>query len=113
VTAVAATAASLDSCSFPTRRSSDLREQRQIEHLALHDPLTGLANRAQFQSYLDENLAAAQPLTLLSLDLDRFKQVNDSLGHAAGDAVLKEVSDRLRQYTRSQDLVGRLGGDEF
>lgn len=90
-----------------------VREQRQIEHLALHDPLTGLANRAQLQSYLDENLAAAQPLTLLSLDLDRFKQVNDSLGHAAGDAVLKEVSDRLRQYTRGQDLVGRLGGDEF
>lgn len=90
-----------------------VREQSQIAHLALHDPLTGLANRAQFQSFLDDSLAAAQPLTLLSLDLDRFKEVNDNFGHAAGDAVLKEVSDRLLQCVRSQDLVARLGGDEF
>ena len=90
-----------------------VREQSQIEHLAMHDPLTGLANRAQFQTFLDDRLAAGQPLILLSFDLDRFKQVNDSLGHAAGDAVLKEVSSRLRQYTRNQDLIARLGGDEF
>lgn len=90
-----------------------VREQSQIEHLAMHDPLTGLANRAQFQSFLDDRLAAAQPLILLSLDLDRFKQVNDSLGHAAGDAVLQEVASRLRQHTRNRDLIARLGGDEF
>ena len=90
-----------------------VREQSQIEHLALHDPLTGLANRAQFQSFLDDRMSAAQPLTLLSLDLDRFKQVNDSLGHAAGDAVLQEVASRLLQHTRNQDLIARLGGDEF
>lgn len=90
-----------------------VREQSQIEHMALHDPLTGLANRAQFQAFLDDSLAAEQPLTLLSLDLDRFKEVNDSLGHAAGDAVLREVSERLLQCVRTQDLVARLGGDEF
>lgn len=90
-----------------------VREQSQIEHLAMHDPLTGLANRVQFQSFLDDSLAEQQPLTLLSLDLDRFKEVNDTLGHAAGDAVLKVVSERLLQCVRSQDLVARLGGDEF
>lgn len=90
-----------------------VREQRQIEHLALHDPLTGLANRARFQTFLDANLATQQPLVILSLDLDRFKAINDNLGHAAGDAVLKEVAERLLQCTRSQDLVARQGGDEF
>lgn len=106
-----------DSCIGYRGAASDItervREQSQIEHLALHDPLTGLANRLQFQSFLDDSLAAAQPLSLLSLDLDRFKEVNDSFGHAAGDAVLKEVSDRLLQCVRNQDLVARLGGDEF
>ena len=90
-----------------------VREQSQIEHMALHDPLTGLANRARFQAFIDDSLASQQPLVILSLDLDRFKAVNDNLGHAAGDAVLKEVSERLLQCTRSQDLVARLGGDEF
>ena len=90
-----------------------VREQRQIEHLALHDPLTGLANRARFQAFLTDSLARRQPLVVLSLDLDRFKAINDSLGHAAGDAVLQEVSGRLLHCTRSQDLVARLGGDEF
>lgn len=90
-----------------------VREQSQIEHLALHDPLTGLANRAQFQSFLEDSLAVEHPLMLLSLDLDRFKQVNDSLGHAAGDAVLQEISSRLQQHTRGNDLIARLGGDEF
>src|SRR5690606_25391589 len=90
-----------------------VREQRQIEHLALHDPLTGVANRARFQTFLTDSLARRQPLVVLSLDLDRFKAINDSLGHAAGDAVLQEVSGRLLHCTRSQDLVARLGGDEF
>ena len=81
--------------------------------MALHDPLTGLANRARFQAFIDDSLVSQQPLVILSLDLDRFKAVNDNLGHAAGDAVLKEVSERLLQCTRSQDLVARLGGDEF
>lgn len=90
-----------------------VREQSQIEHMALHDPLTGLANRTRFEAFIHESLASQQPLVVLSLDLDRFKAVNDSLGHAAGDAVLKEVSERLLHCTRSQDLVARLGGDEF
>lgn len=90
-----------------------VREQSEIEHLALHDALTGLANRVRLQSFLDASLAAGQPLALLSLDLDRFKEVNDNFGHAAGDAVLKEVSERLLQCVRTQDLVARLGGDEF
>lgn len=90
-----------------------VREQTQIEHLALHDSLTGLPNRTRFQTFLADSLAAAQPLVILSLDLDRFKEVNDTLGHAAGDAVLTEASARLLQCTRSHDLVARLGGDEF
>jgi diguanylate cyclase (GGDEF)-like protein/PAS domain S-box-containing protein len=91
--------------------------QRQLRHLALHDQLTGLANRSLLQERMDEALAAAirsgNPLTVLFLDLDGFKAVNDYLGHAVGDAVLREVAERLHSEVRLSDVVGRFGGDEF
>ncbi|WP_350616070.1 EAL domain-containing protein [Pseudomonas sp. HY7a-MNA-CIBAN-0227] len=101
--------------------ASDITEEvaarRRIEYLSQHDALTGLANRARMQEFLDGKLKAAptldDPLVMLSIDLDRFKSVNDLLGHAAGDQVLNEVSKRLGQCLRSDDLVARIGGDEF
>lgn len=91
--------------------------QVEIERLARTDPLTGLANRSAFHIALDQMLAAAaradRPLALLFIDLDRFKAVNDSLGHEAGDAVLVEAARRLRERLRASDLVARIGGDEF
>ncbi|MCE5985849.1 MULTISPECIES: EAL domain-containing protein [unclassified Pseudomonas] len=88
----------------------------RIQHLSLHDPLTGLANRNKLARHLEQALlrgSDSPPLTLLLLDLDNFKPINDSLGHAAGDAVLQEVATRLRDSTRDGDMVARLGGDEF
>lgn len=91
--------------------------QARIHHLAQHDALTQLLNRASFMDRLEPALAharaAAQPLALLFIDLDNFKQVNDSAGHAAGDAVLVEVSRRMSAVLRSSDTLFRLGGDEF
>jgi diguanylate cyclase (GGDEF)-like protein len=88
----------------------------QIRHLALHDSLTGLPNRLQFHQHLDRAVARAkrhgQLMAVFGLDLDRFKDVNDTLGHATGDALLEEVAAR-RKSVRESDLVGRLGGDEF
>jgi len=88
-----------------------------LRHEATHDPLTGLANRALLGTRLDEALArlGERPgrVTLMVLDLDDFKLVNDRLGHAAGDAVLRAVGRRVRGCVRDHDLVARLGGDEF
>ncbi len=97
---------------------SALKEsQEKLEHLAHHDPLTGLPNRLLLDQHLALGLERAarqkQLLAVLFLDLDRFKNVNDSLGHAAGDALLKQASQRLKQVIRGEDLVARLGGDEF
>ncbi len=93
------------------------RAATQIARMARHDALTGLANRTLF---LEESKAAAAALernggffSILLLDLDRFKTINDSLGHAAGDALLKEVANRLRASIRASDVLARLGGDEF
>jgi diguanylate cyclase (GGDEF)-like protein len=89
----------------------------QAEHLAFHDALTGLANRALFEDRLTRALADARGSTrsvaLLYFDLDRFKNVNDSLGHPAGDALICAMSRRLVDATRATDLVARIGGDEF
>jgi diguanylate cyclase (GGDEF)-like protein/PAS domain S-box-containing protein len=97
--------------------TEEVAARRRIEYLSQHDALTGLPNRTRLQEFLDGKLKAAptadQPLVMLSLDLDRFKPVNDLLGHAAGDRVLNEVSRRLGECIRSGDLVARIGGDEF
>lgn len=92
------------------------RTQERIRHLARHDILTDLANRTQFDECLQtvrDRVESGETLAVLALDLDHFKAVNDSLGHSAGDAVLKEVSCRVRQCVGATDLVSRLGGDEF
>jgi diguanylate cyclase (GGDEF)-like protein/PAS domain S-box-containing protein len=97
--------------------TEEVEARRKIEFLSQHDALTGLPNRSRLQEFLDGKLKALptveQPLVMLSLDLDRFKPVNDLLGHAAGDLVLNEVSSRLADCVRHGDLVARIGGDEF
>jgi diguanylate cyclase (GGDEF)-like protein len=89
----------------------------KIRFLAMHDSLTGLPNRVQFNQHLERAVARAKRhdnmMAVLCLDLDRFKDVNDTLGHATGDALLEEVAARLKENVREVDLVGRLGGDEF
>ena len=104
---------------------ADLHEQlqqeqragRQMRQLAHRDPLTGLPNRLSFEVELERQLVEVQlahnRLALLFIDLDQFKQVNDSLGHAAGDEVLVEVAARMGRVLRSHDTLCRLGGDEF
>jgi len=90
--------------------------QAKISHMAQHDALTDLPNRRLFRDELDRalhRLAREEQVAVLSLDLDHFKEVNDSLGHPAGDALLTEVAKRLMQSIRHGDTVARLGGDEF
>jgi diguanylate cyclase (GGDEF)-like protein len=91
--------------------------EARVEHLAFHDPLTNLPNRLLLLDRLNQALLQAarhgQGVAVLFIDLDRFKFVNDSLGHHAGDAVLTEVGSRLRLHARSTDTVSRIGGDEF
>jgi diguanylate cyclase (GGDEF)-like protein len=93
------------------------RAEEQIKSLAYHDTLTGLPNRRLFQDRLSVAVAQAhrssQRLAVLFLDLDRFKPVNDALGHAAGDRLIQDVAERLRTCLREGDTVARLGGDEF
>jgi diguanylate cyclase (GGDEF)-like protein len=81
--------------------------------LATHDPLTGLANRTLFYERLEDALAEEWQIAVLLIDLDRFKEVNDTLGHAFGDEVLVEVGDRLRPRLATSEMIARLGGDEF
>jgi diguanylate cyclase (GGDEF)-like protein len=98
---------------FMARRQAEER----VHHLAHYDELTGLPNRSMFNQRLSHALAQARrhdkPLAILFIDLDRFKNINDTLGHEAGDGVLKEVAQRLLGCLREGDTVGRLGGDEF
>src|SRR5262249_31075172 len=99
----------------------DITQQKasdaKIDYLAHHDPLTGLLNRASLVEKIDEYLARARRhgarFALLLLDLDRFKQVNDTYGHPAGDALLQQVGARLKAELRQTDILARLGGDEF
>jgi len=96
-----------------TRKEAEL----QVEFKAHHDPLTKLHNRASFRDQLDQSIALAKrcetPLALLFIDLDGFKPINDTLGHAAGDWLLQQTAGRLVDTVRGSDLVARLGGDEF
>jgi diguanylate cyclase (GGDEF)-like protein len=98
-------------------RSKNLADREaRMRHLAHHDPLTELPNRALFHQRLDEaiaNRAANASVAVLYLDLDHFKQVNDTLGHPAGDAVITEFSARLTALIRPTDTLSRIGGDEF
>ncbi|WP_160011425.1 bifunctional diguanylate cyclase/phosphodiesterase [Rhizobium sp. 18055] len=100
--------------------SQDVTEERSVEtrlaYMAMHDALTGLPNRAFFAEHIKREavLATAEtPVALLYLDVDHFKHINDSKGHAAGDALLCQVAGRLTQLADGNDLVARLGGDEF
>lgn len=86
---------------------------QQIAHLAFHDPLTGLANRAEFYRRGEEALRSNDSISVILVDLDRFKTVNDTLGHSAGDALLKKAASRMRAIARPADIVARIGGDEF
>ncbi|HUH77268.1 MAG TPA: EAL domain-containing protein, partial [Devosia sp.] len=93
------------------------RSEAAIAHLARHDSLTGLPNRAMFNERFDAALEAAEAgdnnLAIIAIDLDRFKEVNDGYGHAAGDAVLQTLARRLGEGLREGEIVARLGGDEF
>jgi len=90
---------------------------QRVEYMAYHDSLTGLPNRSMFSKLLEHSISVGQRygrrLAVLFLDLDRFKQINDTLGHEAGDELLKEVAVRLKACLRESDTVARLGGDEF
>lgn len=113
---------------FSTQRSQDTllvvhdiserkRAEQKIYHLAHHDSLTGLANRMLFKERLEHAIAQAhrtgKPLAILFIDLDHFKIINDTAGHSAGDQVLRECAQRLRECLRDSDTVARTGGDEF
>lgn len=90
--------------------------EAQAHHLAFHDPLTGLPNRAKFNDFFDRALVEARKgrsCALILLDLDRFKHVNDNLGHLAGDALIQELGSRLSALLGENDMIARLGGDEF
>ncbi|CAH2603530.1 EAL domain-containing protein [Rhodovastum atsumiense] len=117
---------SISECFTPTADGGwlvtfeDVTERRAAEakiiHLAHHDALTNLPNRALFRIKLDEAIARARRghgFALLYLDLDRFKEVNDTLGHPAGDLLLRQVTERLQAAVRDTDTIARLGGDEF
>lgn len=89
------------------------RSQRQLAYLAEHDPLSGLFNRRRFDDVLAEHLEHTRDGALLLLDLDKFKQVNDTLGHAAGDDLIVSVAGIFRDELRGNDVAARFGGDEF
>ncbi len=97
--------------------TEEIEAKARIEHISQHDTLTGLANRHRLSQHLAHRLAegvsSESPFYLLALDLDRFKPINDTFGHAAGDTVLREVAKAIKGCMRDADLVARLGGDEF
>jgi len=97
--------------------TDEIEARRRVDYLAGHDVLTGLANRVQLREFLDTHLSLGQtpcpPVAMLTIDLDRFKPVNDLLGHATGDKVLHHAASRISQCVRQGDMVARVGGDEF
>ncbi|HEX4788479.1 MAG TPA: diguanylate cyclase [Actinospica sp.] len=97
------------------RKDIAKRQQHEadLRHQARHDPLTGLANSTELRERLADLVADGVPLAVYFCDLDLFKKVNDTFGHAIGDLVLRHVADRLRNAVRGGDIVARLGGDEF
>ncbi len=108
----------LEKLTIDLRETSDelRRNGAKLDHLARHDALTGLPNRIAFRDDVARGLSRArrgQDLAILYLDLDRFKAVNDTLGHPIGDRLLCQVADRLREIVRETDTITRLGGDEF
>lgn len=116
-----AVAGSQNKCEFIEGFVADITPQKinqaRLSYLAHHDVLTGLANRALFEDLLTTSVARAERLrsnfSLLFIDLDNFKDINDSSGHAAGDSLLRTVAERLMAVARQSDTVARLGGDEF
>lgn len=88
-------------------------QEEYINHLAHHDYLTGLPNRIYFTSQLKKEMEKERPLTVVLMDIDNFKSINDTLGHIYGDKVLKEVANRLREFRNSDFFFSRFGGDEF
>lgn len=99
------------------RIEEKIQADERIKYLATHDGLTGLPNRAMFAELLNASIRTARRhkgrLSLLFIDLDRFKVINDTLGHADGDGLLREIAERLQHSLRDSDTVARLGGDEF
>jgi GAF domain-containing protein len=101
---------------FATRAAGELERRGQLialEHMAHHDSLTRLANREFLRKRMAEALSAGREGTLLLIDLDRFKEINDTLGHAVGDVLLGHLGERLASRADPGTLVARLGGDEF
>ncbi|GMR18787.1 MAG: hypothetical protein BMS9Abin33_1230 [Gammaproteobacteria bacterium] len=100
------------------QRTADLKNiNKELEQLALYDPLTGLPNRSLIKDRLKQGMRVADrengPLSIMLMDLDHFKQVNDTLGHIVGDELLMQVGNRIQHLLRKSDTIGRLGGDEF
>jgi diguanylate cyclase (GGDEF)-like protein len=103
------------------RKASELEQtlrlleqtQEQLALLASRDALTGLANRRTLEAHLDFLVKRGTPFTVIYIDLNGFKKINDTYGHSAGDDLLKQVGDKLRMAFRSTDVIGRWGGDEF
>lgn len=115
---VAAEERLLDANQKLTRQALELKvKNEELQALSLTDPLTGLYNRRQFENFIEAELSLAlrhgEDLSLLMLDLDHFKRINDTYGHAAGDQVLKQVAQIMRSAVRKSDVLCRIGGEEF